>query len=84
MMVDQTDRNEEELGDLEKERRGGMGKEKRKAKKYGRWFTPLESDQSEIPSDKVTEELFRTRTSHSPLKFIYVTINYLLSSAVLP
>lgn len=60
-----------------------MGKEERKAKKYGRWFTPQESDQSEIPSDRVTEELLRTRTSHHPLKFIYVTINYLLCSAAL-
>lgn len=61
-----------------------MGKEERKEKKYGRWFTPWESDQSEIPSDRVTEELLRTRTSRNPLTFIYVTINYLLCSAALP
>lgn len=33
-------RNEQELGELEAGKGGGMRKEERKAKKYGRWFAP--------------------------------------------
>lgn len=50
-------RNGQELGELAERRRGVIGKEGRKAKIHGRWFTLWGSDQSEIPSDRGTKEL---------------------------